>query len=327
MKKIGGLVLTFAFLFLLILSFSFISAGELQVTQEHPFLINGNWMPAKDLVVGDILQTSNGGRVRITGIENIISEEPFLVYNFEDTFGINNYIVNGGDGVGVVVHNSNQDEISSFEGFFRKKQFTETNFGQVYERQWGSKFPFEGRVEKILIDKPDPVLEARIKVIYDETFGKLSSNPSESSLETAIMNFDHRSGQELPFLGADNKYDAVQTDAYWIRYLDQFRNGPKKLSELGATKMLDCTGQGLTIKQSLPTEGWKLYTDVPFDSTTGQWLKTKLRVHTFLAKRYGNKVAIIDPTEGLSIPPSTHGFVRDWSEFVNIYPEANIVSP
>ncbi len=108
MRKNVGLVLTFVVLLFFSLSLvSFISAGQLQVTQEHPFLINGSWMPAKNLHVGDILQTSDGGKVRITSIEDIISEKPFFVYNFEDTFGINNYIVNGGDGIGVVVHNSN----------------------------------------------------------------------------------------------------------------------------------------------------------------------------------------------------------------------------
>ncbi len=111
MKRIQKIIFGILLVLTLLSLFSFVFAGELRVTQEHPFYVDDSWMPAKNLVVGDILQTADGGKVRITSIEDVISEKPFPVYNFEDTFGINNYIVNGGDGIGVVVHNSNAETL------------------------------------------------------------------------------------------------------------------------------------------------------------------------------------------------------------------------
>jgi hypothetical protein len=103
-----GLILS-----ILSLSIYFISAssfGELKVTEEHPFLINGSWIPASDLKVGDELTTISGKKVRITSIEDIETKEPFPVYNLEA--GEYSNFVADGDGYGglegVVVHNSNQ---------------------------------------------------------------------------------------------------------------------------------------------------------------------------------------------------------------------------
>ena len=110
MKKTGkfGILVFGLFLILLasIIGFvSFASAGELQVTEEHPFLVNDSWIPAKNLSVGDELLTIDGKKVRITEIEEVVSDETFSVYNLEAGF-YHNFIVNGGDGLGVVVHNS-----------------------------------------------------------------------------------------------------------------------------------------------------------------------------------------------------------------------------
>ena len=109
MKKTGKFVLV-TLLVLILLSLtsifaSFASAGELQVTEEHPFLVNDSWIPAKNLSVGDELLTIDGKKVRITEIEEVVSDETFSVYNLEAGF-YHNFIVNGGDGLGVVVHNS-----------------------------------------------------------------------------------------------------------------------------------------------------------------------------------------------------------------------------
>ena len=53
------------------LSFSCVLAGELRVTQEHPFLIEDEWIPASDLIVGDVLKTFDGKLVRITEIRDV----------------------------------------------------------------------------------------------------------------------------------------------------------------------------------------------------------------------------------------------------------------
>jgi hypothetical protein len=116
-----GLILS-----ILSLSIYFISAssfGELKVTEEHPFLINGSWIPASDLKVGDELTTISGKKVRITSIEDIETKEPFPVYNLE-AGKYHDFVVDGGDGLGVIVHNSNlkekwglfQNQLSAYMG-------------------------------------------------------------------------------------------------------------------------------------------------------------------------------------------------------------------
>ena len=86
----------------LVFTFSFVSADELKVTEEHPFLINGSWIDASQLKVGDELTLVNGTKVIIKQINDIETETPFLVYNLE-AGEYHNFVV-GEDGV--VVHNS-----------------------------------------------------------------------------------------------------------------------------------------------------------------------------------------------------------------------------
>jgi len=88
------------FLLGLILFSNFVFAGELKVTNEHPFLINNVWIPAKQLIVGDLLTTIDGKKARITIIEEI--QENVQVYNLEDSY-FHNYIANG-----IIVHNSDK---------------------------------------------------------------------------------------------------------------------------------------------------------------------------------------------------------------------------
>ena len=104
---------------ILLFSLAFVSAGELRVTNEHPFLIDGKWISASELSVGDEMTTVDGRRVRISRIESV--EEDVEVYNLEA--GVyHDFVVCGedncsswvgslddlmGGGVGVVVHNSN----------------------------------------------------------------------------------------------------------------------------------------------------------------------------------------------------------------------------
>ena len=71
MKKVGWFLVFGLFLILLVSVISLASlirADELQVTEEHPFLVNDSWIPAKELVVGDELLTIDGKKVRITEI-------------------------------------------------------------------------------------------------------------------------------------------------------------------------------------------------------------------------------------------------------------------
>ena len=81
--------------------------GELKVTLEHPFLIDGEWIEASQLEAGDMLTTIDGKKARIVFVEDVVLDEPISVYNLEDEY-YHNYIVDGvGDEEGgVVVHNS-----------------------------------------------------------------------------------------------------------------------------------------------------------------------------------------------------------------------------
>ena len=95
------------FVLLLVLMASLVSAGTLRVTEEHPFLINGEWIPAKELKIGDRLTEINGKIVEIISIRKVTPKEPFLVYNLEA--GIyNNFVVRDTDNLSIVVHNSNK---------------------------------------------------------------------------------------------------------------------------------------------------------------------------------------------------------------------------
>ena len=102
MKKRGIL-----FVIVLLVLSSFVYAGTLKVTSEHPFLINGEWIPAKELKIGDRLTEINGKIVEITSIKKVVPKEPFLVYNLE-AGKYHNFIVRDTDNLSIVVHNSNK---------------------------------------------------------------------------------------------------------------------------------------------------------------------------------------------------------------------------
>jgi len=114
---------------LVLFSLTFISASELRVTEEHPFLINGEWISASELQVGDELTLVNGSKVKITKLTDIETEEPFLVYNLE-AGEYHNFVVGE---EGVVVHNSNfiPSGVIQKEGvgnkFFECKQCSRAN--------------------------------------------------------------------------------------------------------------------------------------------------------------------------------------------------------
>jgi hypothetical protein len=126
--KQRGIKSLFVILFSLVFLFALVSAGTLKVTQEHPFLIDGEWIPASDLQVGDLMQTIDGKQVRITKITDVEvseEEEAFPVYNLE-TGIYHNFVVCGDDvcdenSVGVVVKNSNLPS----NGLLSKSRFME----------------------------------------------------------------------------------------------------------------------------------------------------------------------------------------------------------
>jgi len=96
MKKLSVFLLVFVVL--TVLSY----AEQLKVTPEHPFYLDGKWVEASELKIGDKLKTIDGKTAVIKNIRKV--EEPVTVYNLEDDYYLHNYVV----GEGLVVHNSNE---------------------------------------------------------------------------------------------------------------------------------------------------------------------------------------------------------------------------
>lgn len=269
-----------------LVSVNLVSAGEkyeLKVTLEHPFLINDEWVPASQLQVGDLMTTVDGKKARITKITDVKLDEPVSVYNLE-AGEFHNFVLSSG----VVVHNSDLEN-------------------RVFSYNWGKASKNllpgssrEGMLEKIVLDSADPEIAGKVTRAYQETFGSITERPSILDLERAAEEFSRRMRQELPFLGYDNMWEFSTSSLnhkpayYQYLTLSECSEAPK-LSYLGKSKQLDCTGQVLTIREALGGEqsGWKVYHGI--DS------KGRTRPHTFLAKEfesYGKKfMVIIDPAE------------------------------
>ncbi len=82
----------------------------LDVTHEHPFLINGIWKKAQDLNINDTLTTFDGRKVLVDSINFIQSKELLNVYNFI-VEGYHTYYVSGSN---ILVHNGNPCELTNF---------------------------------------------------------------------------------------------------------------------------------------------------------------------------------------------------------------------
>jgi len=111
MKKRGTwIVLAISvILIILILITNFHSEKNiLKVTNEHPFLIDGKWVVANNLNIGDELSLVNGKRARITNIKDI--KENVEVYNLE-AGAYNDFVLMNG----IVVHNSNRPTIERWD--------------------------------------------------------------------------------------------------------------------------------------------------------------------------------------------------------------------
>jgi hypothetical protein len=101
-QRDGFLLLVFLFIINLLFISCFASAGTLKVTEEHPFLVDGKWIQANELKLGDKIQTLDGKNVTITSLENIETQEDFQVYNLE-VENYSNFIIGNEE---LIVHNS-----------------------------------------------------------------------------------------------------------------------------------------------------------------------------------------------------------------------------
>lgn len=100
MTKIGVMIVIFG-IFLIMFSYALQNENVIQVTNNHPFLVNGTWIAASELEIGDYLTNIDGKKVRIINIKDI--QDTQEVFNFETP--LHNYIVSPFD---IVVHNSKQ---------------------------------------------------------------------------------------------------------------------------------------------------------------------------------------------------------------------------
>ncbi|MBR9705022.1 hypothetical protein GOV12_06435 [Candidatus Pacearchaeota archaeon] len=98
--KKGGIIVILLVLTLFV-NIMIISGGELKVTNEHPFLINGKWIEAKYLKVGNLITTIDGEKARILNIKDVIPDSPVKVYNIEASV-FHNFVVSEEK---LVVHN------------------------------------------------------------------------------------------------------------------------------------------------------------------------------------------------------------------------------
>jgi len=119
-KKVGLIIC------LIFLNVFFVSAGTLKVTTEHPFLINGTWIPASQLKVGDELTLANGSKVTITKLTDVVENESFPVYNLE-AGEYHNFVVGE---EGVVVHNSNRPFLYADS----KSEYSVREAGRIYQQ-------------------------------------------------------------------------------------------------------------------------------------------------------------------------------------------------
>ncbi|MDD5194007.1 MAG: polymorphic toxin-type HINT domain-containing protein [Candidatus Nanoarchaeia archaeon] len=109
MKKSLGydkeLILFIILIFIIVFLNNRTISQEIKVTSEHPFLVDGNWIPSKELSVGDELNTLSGDEVVITKITKMAPLDSVEVYNLEA--GVyHNFVVEDD----LIVHNSNSPE-------------------------------------------------------------------------------------------------------------------------------------------------------------------------------------------------------------------------
>ncbi|MBR9704333.1 hypothetical protein GOV12_02895 [Candidatus Pacearchaeota archaeon] len=141
--------ITFIIVFIIIILFlQPLNASTLKVTNEHPFLINNQWIPAKNLNPGDLITTVDGKLAKITSIQDIKLTNPVKVFNLESgTF--HNFVVTN---QGLIVHNkpmhySNPSistptqRIGFMDRFFNLFRSKSGRFKAIYMKKFKCKYP------------------------------------------------------------------------------------------------------------------------------------------------------------------------------------------
>jgi hypothetical protein len=104
----------------------YIDGEVISTTGEHPFWTpDKGWVEAKDLVVGSLVQTSDGRVVDVDGVESRVGE--FTVYNFS-VEGFHSYFVSE---LGVLVHNANCEILVNKSSFEQARNYALNLIGDI----------------------------------------------------------------------------------------------------------------------------------------------------------------------------------------------------
>jgi len=255
-----------------------ILAGELRVTQEHPFLIDGKWIPASSLEVGDELVSVDGKKIKITSIKDVFLENPVLVYNL-DSSETDDFIVGEEN---IVVHNSESPEpIETYKFPMPEKVLSKL----------GRRLGIEDPKMEVILDDASPELKKLIQNEYAETLEKINPDSTLEQLEEEAFLFDIAMRTKVPYLGYSSfqEYNQRGNIKLLCRYLDSIITEKSSLRELGCSKQLDCSTASATIRKSLGKD-WNLYIDRIGQDTSDitEWsFKESLESnHVFAAKKF-----------------------------------------
>jgi hypothetical protein len=214
-------LILFIFLFF---ALNFCSAGTLKVTEEHPFLVNGSWISASELKVGDVLETIDRKKVRITSLEDIVSSENFSVYNLEA--GVyHDFVVCGEDGcsddsLGVVVHNSDAEILALKERRLMDTVESQLSFGEdkvKYLFKDGKKLVF-GYFQK---GAQEPYMYLRVKKgLFKTKYEQFISYYDEMASTAAHKTFNQLMSEDSSFSRAIN---SMPDTSYKNRVVERLR--------------------------------------------------------------------------------------------------------
>jgi hypothetical protein len=160
--------------------------------------------------------------------------------------------------------------------------------GMTYRKRWGPRFIDE----QILVDGVSDNVAQVINDIWNETLKDVDPEPTKGWQDPAKRMVELFK-ECLPFLGINgiaNFYnDGHLLESKMGRYLDLFEDGPVPLTALGENGSINCVGQTLSMKETIPElADWQVY-----NSASGP---DRLGVHTVLGLTLKDHTLVIDPT-------------------------------
>ena len=228
----------------------FTKRSELRVTLEHPFLLDGKWVKASELKVGDELFTINGKKAEITNITKVKTKEPFLVYNLE-AGELENFVLADG----IIVHNSNR--LEDFEKVGKDCVAGSCSVDVIYP---------DKTVKRMSLTKFNEIYQNNpyLRIIgSDGEALKLEDIILTRNLETETNIVKFRAGENDIKLTADHEIQLV--DGRFIS-ANNLRNGMMLKSEYGPLKVEEFTSysaKGIKVYELKVDSAYSLTGDGP----------------------------------------------------------------